>query len=398
MGFYLKSKEKKDCYSCNACISACPKKCIRMIKDKKSGYYYPKIDKSKCIRCGKCKKICINNNPDELKEEIKKSFILFRKSEEKRKTSASGGISSLLMEYVINQNGIVYGVKYDKNINVIHSRATTLEECENFKTSKYLKRYNINIYKEVLKDLENNKIVLFTGIPCEIASMKRIIPLNLQKKLILCEIMCDSTASPLLFKKLKKEIETKYNSKITKMNFRSKEIKNSKRTMKICLENGKELLLSSKKNNLYAKYMFIFGNGLSAPYSCQYCKFEDIDKRIADLTLGDYNGNKKFFKNIKDKSILLISTKKGIEIFNNAIKEKVNYLEVKPLEALEKNHIKPKKNIFHKNEFMEDLYKYDFNELSKKYIEKYKYRRIIGKIFPKNIKEYIKERLCNYDK
>ena len=51
-----------NCTSCMACFNACPADAIKIEKDK-YGEYRPFIDENKCIKCGKCKRICPSNNP-----------------------------------------------------------------------------------------------------------------------------------------------------------------------------------------------------------------------------------------------------------------------------------------------------------------------------------------------
>lgn len=49
------------CKGCMLCVSVCPKKIIRMSKDKLNsrGYYYSEIiDMGKCIGCSFCAQIC----------------------------------------------------------------------------------------------------------------------------------------------------------------------------------------------------------------------------------------------------------------------------------------------------------------------------------------------------
>ncbi len=48
---------KEDCCGCTACYAICPQGAITMIPDEK-GFEYPHVDKSKCIRCHICMKVC----------------------------------------------------------------------------------------------------------------------------------------------------------------------------------------------------------------------------------------------------------------------------------------------------------------------------------------------------
>lgn len=56
--------KKEDCCGCSACANICPKSAINMEADE-LGFLYPRIDETKCIKCGLCKKVCaFNSNYD----------------------------------------------------------------------------------------------------------------------------------------------------------------------------------------------------------------------------------------------------------------------------------------------------------------------------------------------
>ena len=50
-------KNKENCCGCSACAAICPVGAIVMIMDDE-GFFYPEIDKEKCIRCHSCLKVC----------------------------------------------------------------------------------------------------------------------------------------------------------------------------------------------------------------------------------------------------------------------------------------------------------------------------------------------------
>ncbi len=393
MATYLKNQKKIDCYHCTACASVCPVQCIEMQKDEE-GYCYPKIDEDRCIHCHKCEQVCIKRQHHEIKNEIQRAYVIYNENQEVREKSASGGMSHILMEYVIRNHGIVYGVAYNENLEVVHKRATTLEECEKFKTSKYVNSKMEDIYLQVLQDLKADQLVLFFGTPCQVAGLKVTVPQSQKDKLLLCEIMCDNVASPILFEKFKIHIEEKYQGKIKNINFRSKIKGAHNMSMKIDFYDRESVLMPiHEKKSDYANYMQMYGCGMSAPLSCTECQYEDVDKRVADFTIGDYWGKKEIIKDDnKGISLLLLNTEKAIKIFEEEIKGRTVYQEVSPLQALDNNHKEAKTKFINRENFMKDLETLTFAQLASKYVEKYRWRTTLGKFLPKGLKEKIKKR------
>lgn len=394
MATYLTNHKKRDCYHCTACASVCPVHCIEMKKDEE-GYLYPEIDEERCIHCHKCEQICIKEHSEKNKNKIEKAYVLYNKNQGVRAKSASGGISHMLMEYVIKNNGVVYGVAYNEKLEVSHMRATDLEECERFKTSKYVNSNIKDIYLQVLEDLQKNVIVLFIGTPCQVAGLKAVVPSSKSDNLLLCEIMCDSVASPILFDKFKQHIEKKYKGKIKNINFRAKDKGAHNKSMKIDFYDREPILmLSSDLRSDYANYMQIFGCGMSAPLSCTECQYEETDKRVSDFTIGDYWGKKEILEDDnKGLSLLLLNSEKAVKIFEEELKDKTICQEVLPMEALDNNHIKPKMKFIKRENFMQDLNHMTFEQLVAKYVEKYRWRTALGKILPKSLKEKVKKML-----
>lgn len=50
-------ERKEECCGCTACYAICPQKAIEMVEDEE-GFEYPNLDKSKCICCYLCMKVC----------------------------------------------------------------------------------------------------------------------------------------------------------------------------------------------------------------------------------------------------------------------------------------------------------------------------------------------------
>ena len=111
------SKEK--CVGCYSCINICPMRCIQMQEDI-YGNIYPVIDESKCIGCKLCEKSC-PANANIMESVPKKCFAGWAINDLDRKTSSSGGVASVITEYIVKNKGVVYGAVIDpKKLTVEH--------------------------------------------------------------------------------------------------------------------------------------------------------------------------------------------------------------------------------------------------------------------------------------
>lgn len=373
MCIYFESNNKKDCNGCGACALRCPKKAIKMVEDKE-GFLYPVVDEEKCINCGICKKVC-SNNP--MTNEFKiRVYAAKNKNEYQRANSTSGGIFKVLAEYTIAKKGVVFGVRYDEDLNVKHDYAETVEEIKEFSISKYVRSDLNDSYLKVEKFLEKNRIVLFTGTPCQCYGLKSYLKKD-YNNLIICEIMCHSNPSPKVFKLYKKNIELDNNKKIKCYYFRSKNPKVNNRPY---VEFKDGTILN------YEIYNQVFDQMLISRPSCANCKFCNKNRK-SDLTIGDFWQVEKFIPEIADKngvSLLFINSKKGEQVFES-MKEKIEYKETNFKDAFMHNHYENIPVHKKRDEFFEGISNGTINETNiikymKKYTKRPLYRRILGKI------------------
>ena len=92
--------------------------------------------------------------------------------------SASGGLATALAEQIISNGGVVYGVVHSAGFDgAEYARATTLENLKAIQGTKYVDVKPVcqgdNVYEKVLSDLRDGKIVLFTGLPCMVATLEK---------------------------------------------------------------------------------------------------------------------------------------------------------------------------------------------------------------------------------
>jgi len=139
--------DKKNCCGCHACANICPKQCISMVEDEE-GFLYPQIDKSKCINCGLCRRVCPTINCEKDNGKQPKAYACFNKDEEVRKKSSSGGMFSVFAEYVLEQDGIVFGAGLNENFEVVHQEVSTKEDLQKLRMSKYVQSKIGDCYKK----------------------------------------------------------------------------------------------------------------------------------------------------------------------------------------------------------------------------------------------------------
>ena len=371
--------EKNKCTGCTACMNICPKGAISMIEGE-DGFKYPIIDQEKCINCGLCKKTCPVINTKENKS-LNKCYVAFNKDEETRLKSSSGGIFSLIANYILEQKGLVIGTAFNDNNELKHIAIEKKKELPKLMGSKYLQSDLNNIFKYIKENIKDKKI-LFVGTPCQIGGLKAFIKKDYDN-LICIDLICHGVPSPKLFKKYIEELE-KENGKLINYNFRDNSTGWDTYSNTATFKN-KTITEDRKENN----YMKLFLSDIALRQSCFNCNFK-LGNKYSDITLGDFWGIKNHYPEMYNKSgvsAIIINTEKGNEIF----KEIINNLEYKECKLEEIVSGNPSIKISGKepknrNKFFKEIDKLSVQELSNKYKKKFS---ILNKI-KRKIKSLIK--------
>lgn len=350
------SKEK--CTGCHACVNICPQNSIEMVADE-FGFLYPVINQETCVNCGICKRQCPVLQSRPIVESIK-VYAAINKTPFDYETTTSGGIATLFARKILKQGGVVYGAAVCEDLSVKHIRVTSDKDVEQIKGSKYVQSKIGETFTEAKRDLEEGKVVLFIGTPCQIAGLKKVVG-EKYDKLITCDIVCHGVPSPQY---LNEHIESIGNySGVNCLSFRDKE------GYYLTLFRNTEICY--RKRNFLDLYCLGFLKGLLQRDSCFNCEFANSN-RIGDITLGDFWGfdsNQGAFPVAHENglSLVMINTKKGNEVFENCAKDMV-FIERALEEAIMGNKQLRHASSRHKNyyQFRKNYLKVGFKKASKK--------------------------------
>lgn len=320
----LNITDKTLCSGCFACSNSCPQGCITMQPDEE-GFLYPQINNALCINCSVCEKKCpiITEYKIDCSEKTE-FYAAISKDIEIRLKSSSGGIFSLIAEYVIDKKGIVFGAAFDNEFNVIHIGVDSKEELHRLRGSKYIQSNINNSFILAKQHLDNDRLVLFSGTPCQIGGFKAFLGREYDN-LICQDIVCHGVPSPYIWQKYKKLLECRAKSKISSVEFRNKKNGWKAFVFNVSFENN-SVFSQPAKNNLYFK---AFLKNLSLRKSCYNCHFKSVE-RVSDITLADLWGVDEISPQLNDNkgvSLIITHTQKGAGLLE-ALGDKMKILNV----------------------------------------------------------------------
>lgn len=218
------------------------------------------------------------------------------------KKSSSGGVFSVLAEYVIQNKGVVFGAVFDKDFSVIID--FTEKDFQPMLGSKYVQSSTGNSFKKCKEFLDNGRLVLYSGTPCQIIGLKSFLKKNYEN-LITVDVICHG--SPV--KEVWQHYLKSFGKEIESVNFRDKCIGTwGQYHLSIKFKDG-TVFSENHNDNKYFK-LFLENKILKEScYSCKCCK-----NSRADLTLGDAwgcNAKNDELRTDEGTSCVIVNTVKG---------------------------------------------------------------------------------------
>lgn len=373
---------KEECCGCTACKNICPVNAIEM-KEDKEGFLYPIVNEEKCIKCELCKKVCpVLNIKNETKEQH--AYIFQNANDDVRRQSTSGGAFSAIAEKIIDKNGIVYGVIFDKDFNVIHKGIENKGELYKFRNSKYVQSNLNNVFKEVKENLEKDRWVCFSGTSCQIEGLKNFLRKQYEK-LLLVDVVCRAVPSPLIWKKYLK-LKKQENGDVSKIYFRDKLYGYKYSNFSVYDSQNNLRYHNGVESDPYLRAFF--SNICDRP-SCYNCKFKKLNSE-SDITLWDCFNVEKYNSKLDDDkgtTRILANTVKGKRFVEEL--GVTHNLEEIDVELATKNFLAMFQSVKYNSErsdFFEDVGKLEEKELFTKYFSDnitVKSERIIRKLLLK---------------
>ncbi len=298
---------KDECCGCMACGQICPKNCIKFEEDA-HGFLYPVCNESLCIGCGLCEKVCPIINKWDTRSPLQVKACR-NKNENERFCSSSGGVFVLLAKAILNHKGVVFGACYDDDWMVIHSYVERTDGILALQGSKYVQSRIGETYVEAKKFLDEGRVVLFSGTPCQIAGLKHFLRKDYHN-LFSIEVLCHGVPSPKVWRDYLKQVQVLNKvdeekksfssslntvSLIKSISFRDK--KNGWRKYNFVIQFSNQggdrnlSFINSRKDirDLFSENLYMKGflNNLTLRPSCFHCSSKG-GRSSADLSLGDF--------------------------------------------------------------------------------------------------------------
>ncbi|MFA6832304.1 MAG: Coenzyme F420 hydrogenase/dehydrogenase, beta subunit C-terminal domain [Bacteroidaceae bacterium] len=317
------------CTGCSACANKCNHSAIEM-KEDNTGFLYPVVSSEHCVECGLCQSACPIVTPLTNQQRDPRGFVAQHKDPKVLKESTSGGAFTGIAQYVIEHGGVVFGASYADDFVVVHTFLDSVEELYRFRNSKYVQSVIGDSYKQVKDFLKQDRLVCFSGTPCQIQGLLAYLGKTSSEKLITVDIVCHCVPSPLIFRKYL-EYQKNTTGEFDNLVFRDKSKGYSYSTM--ALYKGSKCVY--RRGSESDRWFRAFLHGMCDRPSCESCKAQRWPRQ-SDITIWDCFIIDKIvpgFDNNKGTTNIITWSDKGREVIEGA-----NCLKTQIVSAVQFKH------------------------------------------------------------
>lgn len=389
--------EKERCTGCGACANACPKHNIKLIEG---------VDGFRYANCKECDENCglfvCPQNKEIKKNRAIQAYALQLKDEGELVQSTSGGAFVAISRFVLDRNGVVFGAVYKDKLKVCHRKAENIFGIIDMKGSKYVQSDITKVYKQVLLLLKDDRYVLFTGMPCQIAGIKSYLKKD-YPKLITMDVVCSGVPSQKLFDKYIEHLEQKKHIEILDYKFRDKRKYGCSHTMVMTYQdkNGR---IKEKTNKYRENISYYVAFGLENCFMpvCYHCQYNSLE-RVSDFTVGGFWNLKNTDIKLEEKkgvSLVLCTTSKSLEILSK-VERYATAVQCDIQTAIIGNRALTEQTpeVGYRDDLYANLERFGYADTEKKYFKPVnKCLILIKKLFPNDLKAFIKRLINNATK
>ncbi len=349
------------CTGCGACAQVCPAGVISMDFDGE-GFRVPRIDQDLCTRCNLCKRVC-QYHEDIAFPDFKQRYFAAKNKDEVRACSSSGGLFTAISDVVLNQGGAIAAAVMRPNFVVEHALAFTREERDRMRHTHYVQSDTSQIYIQVQEQLENGKLLLFVGTPCQVAGLRNFLR-KPYSNLITADLVCHGAPSPGAFAKFIEYIKGKKPARLTAFYFRDKSL--GWHGYNVSAEYGSQKVIGKR---WLKSFRLLFSRSSVNRLSCASCPYSNYNRK-GDLTMGDFWGIERALPDFADQrgiSLLLVNTSVGEQVLNAC--EGLELREVEKEQTRQNSLTKPKAASPNRRECLRMIMRGDYPLAAKRYGE-----------------------------
>lgn len=295
------------CTGCMMCSDICVKGAISFKYD--TGFWFPCVDKSKCVECGLCSLRCPALNEVPIVTGPVSCYGAKSKDDDVRWNSTSGGFFFELATAVIKEGGACIGAEYGLDNEILHSIETEQEGIKKLRQSKYAQSRTEGIYTKTQRLLDSGVYVLFCGTPCQVEALNAYLKKNYEN-LLTMDFFCLGICSPLVYRRYLDLMELRYKSKVTKVWFKNKQKGWRKIGTRLEFASGESYFRTGNRDLFMVAFV---GDSIAMRKNCETCKFRKIPHN-SDITVADFWGIEKVNLEMDDDkgvSAIIINTPRG---------------------------------------------------------------------------------------